>query len=145
MTINNIFEDSKCSLSVDTSKKILVMTNSSDEYIKSTFLSFMEHFISFWKIVESNGDKYHILLDLSEDKTAWMPMEFYITLISSLNSISDILNRSMHSMCILINNTGLTGSIIKIILKMYSPNRPIIYTTDYNEAQSFFASNKLDL
>jgi hypothetical protein len=143
--ISDLYLGEKCSLRIDTSKKILIMSTCSDSYNKEVFLKFIEYFTGFWKLVKTSKEKYHVLLDLSEDKTAWMPIEFYTTLITSLNSISSILNENMHSMCILINKTGLTGSIIKMVLKLYSPDRPVTYTTDYNEAQSFFESNKLDL
>ena len=145
MNLNDIFVDSECSLKLDTTNKILYMSNSSSEYKETVFHKFLEHFVSFWKLIGESDDKYHVLLDLSEDKTRIMPMRFYTTLITSLNSISDILNKNMHSMCILINTSGLTGSIIKIIFSLYKPNRPITYTMDINEAYSFFESNKLDL
>jgi hypothetical protein len=145
MNLDNIFVESDCFLKLDSTKKILYMSNSSSEYNEQVFYDFLEHFTSFWKVVKNSNDKYHVLLDLSEDKTNFLPLKTYKFLITSLNSISDILNKNMHSMCILINKSGFTGSVIKILFNLYKPDRPITYTTDINEAYSFFDSNKLDL
>jgi len=87
MTLTDIYLDDGAALKVDTEKCILYVYSTSIKYDPVAYLKFMDYLISFWRLAEKENKKYHIVLDLSQSSAAIMPLEFYTTLIKTLNSL----------------------------------------------------------
>jgi len=145
MSINYIYDTDGTKLGIDPDNKILHVITSSDGYDKKKFSTFLEYLTSFWSLVESGDDKYFILLDLSGATAKMMPMEFYTSLIQTMNGMGKSIEKHLHSMCVLMSNNGLMSGIIKIALKLFDVPRPVKLVTNRNDVQPFFDSNKLDL
>jgi hypothetical protein len=143
--INDIYVDGRTKLSVDPDNCILYICTATDGYDKKMFHKFLEYLTTFWSVVENSNDKYHILLDLSEATAEMMPMDFYTTLIKTINGMGKSIETNLHSMCVLMNSGGLINGIIKMALKFFDVPRPMKVVEKREDVQPFFDANKLDL
>ena len=132
-----------CSLMVDTENSILCMTADSSEYNEEVFLSFMDYLTSFWVYVKDNNLKYYMLIDVRGASVAVMPLEFYRKLINVLNSLNDILNVHLHSICILCPKKSIIKNVLNILFKLYTPSRPIKMVDSEESATVFFQCNTI--
>jgi len=146
MVVNYIYDDNEgTKLGIDPDNNILYIITNSTKYDKQELNKFLQYLLGFWQLVESGDEKYHILMDLTNTTAEIMPMEFYTTLIGTLNDMGKSIDKHLHSMCVLMNSGGLVNNIIKMALKLFKIPRPVKVVENKDDVQPFFSANKLDL
>ena len=135
-------------ISLDKSKFIYNVDLKEDRpYDEVKFEEFLTYFTQTWVYVNENRLKYHQLIKLgvSANKTNEVPLSAYIKLVKTITGVNEILTSNCHSICIITNGSTKWKIAYELATKLISDKikRPLLFTEDSKEADSFFLTHKL--
>ena len=135
-------------ISLDKSKSIYAIELKQDTpYDENKFEEFLLYLKNTWEYIRENKLKYHLLVNLgvTGNKDNELPLSAYIKLVKTITEINYILISNCHSISILTCGSEKWKTAYQLATKLWNPvnQRPLLFTEDSKDVESFFLSHKL--
>tara|TARA_B100000035_G_C21031842_1_gene568922 strand:- start:2615 stop:3067 length:453 start_codon:yes stop_codon:yes gene_type:complete len=130
-------------------KSMFIVNLTADvKYDENGFSEFLEYFKNTWIYIQESSLVYYLFVNLGDcKKENELPLPAYVKLIKLITDINDIIISHCHCICILTEGSKKWENCYNFITKLWSPpeKRPLKFTDNISEVDTFFKTNKLPI
>lgn len=135
-------------ITLDDSNEIFNVTlKTENKYNEELFNEFLLYFTNTWQYIHKKKLNYYLLIELRNSSTSKndIPLDGYMKLIKSILDINNILNINCHCICIISGGDEAWKTAYTFVTKLFTPDkqRPLLFTEDDDEKNTFFKSHRI--